>query len=298
MLLTFTPGSIDCRRRIVWVSSALSASLPTSRALTSGVGNSPPTAKLPGWMTALKAAFSCASGVRAPTVRVSNWLAILGSALSWGDGAPAASDRRWPRRWKTASVTRMLSSPSRGRRQACTRRRMEVRPTEIISAYRLTSSPTCTGLRKVMASTATVAQRPRARRVAARPAARSICHMSPSRRRYPRPGWYRPASPRCGWRARSRAAYLPHRWSEFVTFGGNSARQQPHRQGVEIGWVVEANDREIRIRHVGLTLRPIRHDHAAHRIRAGEGGPVQPGDAELRPGGERTAGPPAHWGQN
>src|SRR4051812_36014750 len=54
----------------------------------------------------------------------------------------------------------------------------EVRPTLRISAKRLTSSPTNTGEWNTMLSAATVAQRPRARRAAALPAARSICAIS------------------------------------------------------------------------------------------------------------------------
>src|SRR4051812_46519276 len=54
----------------------------------------------------------------------------------------------------------------------------EVRPTLRISAKRLTSSPTNTGEWNTMLSAATVAQRPRARRAAALPAARSIWAIS------------------------------------------------------------------------------------------------------------------------
>jgi hypothetical protein len=79
---------------------------------------------------------------------------------------------------KTASVTFTLSSPSRERRQASTLKRIEVRPTESRLAKTETSSPTWTGIKKLTLSIETVAQRPRASRPAALPAARSICERS------------------------------------------------------------------------------------------------------------------------
>ena len=79
---------------------------------------------------------------------------------------------------KIALVTLFVSSLSRLRRQASTEIRSEVRPVSFRLAKKVTSSPTKTGLMNSIASTATVAQRPRASRVARLPAARSICHIS------------------------------------------------------------------------------------------------------------------------
>jgi hypothetical protein len=71
-----------------------------------------------------------------------------------------------------------LSPPAERRTQLSTWMVIELRPTRLTSQWQLSTSPTRTGRWKVIAATATVATRPRARSEAAMPPAMSICASS------------------------------------------------------------------------------------------------------------------------